>query len=55
MGGEIKLKLVDNLAGLVGQTVLADERHHGTLHRREGGGKVENDALVATFKLLLLV
>ena len=53
--GEVKLEVVDYLAGLVGETVLLDEREHGALHRSESRRQVEHHAFVATFEGLLLI
>ena len=52
---EIKLEVVDNLAGLFGQSVFLDKRKHGTFDRSQRRGQVKDDAGVAALEFLLLV
>ena len=53
--GEVEFQVVDNLACLLGQTVLLNKRHDGALDGSEGLRQVQDHTLVAAFELLLLV
>ncbi len=55
VGGEVKLEIIDNLAGFFGKSVLAHEGHHGALHGSQGSREVEHHARVAALEFLFLI
>ena len=55
MGVEVELKVVHDLASLLWQTVLLDQRHNGQLHGSERCGQLEHHAGLAVLELLLTV
>ena len=52
---EVELQVVDDFAGLFGQTVFLDQRHNGQLHRCKGCRQLQHYAGFAIFQLFFTV